>query len=129
MSKSFVYYHLQAKRGNTIDGKRHVKTVPVRLRKATNDLHSSHPDQWFCRATIRGLDELASFLGPQDVARLSQDDKARVPLGLTAAKKQSPMVMHLLYPVRLADHDWVIAPKHKLIPSVIAGKFLHVYFF
>ena len=51
----------------------------------------------------------------------SQDDKARVPNGLTAANKPSTMVMHMEYKVSVADHDFVIAPQHKLIPSVIAA--------
>ena len=49
----------------------------------------------------------------------SQDDKAKVPIGLTAASKQAPMFMHMEYQVTLPDHDFVVAPKHKLIPSVI----------
>lgn len=28
------------------------------------------------------------------------------------------MVMHMEYRVKLPDHDWVVANKHKLIPSV-----------
>jgi hypothetical protein len=67
------------------------------------------------------LEELASILGPNEVTFHSQDDKARVPIGLTAANKQSPMVMHMEYKVTLADHDIVIAPQHKLIPSVLAA--------
>ena len=31
------------------------------------------------------------------------------------------MLMHMEYQVRLPDHDWVVADKHKLIPSVYAG--------
>ena len=49
----------------------------------------------------------------------SQDDKAKVLIGLTAANKQTPMLMHMEYQVMLPDHDFVVAPKHKLIPSVI----------
>ena len=49
----------------------------------------------------------------------SQDDKAKVPIGLTAASKQAPMFMHMEYQVTLPNHDFVVAPKHKLIPSVI----------
>lgn len=44
-----------------------------------------------------------------------------MPIGVTAAKKQSPLLMHLEYRVSLPDHDWVVAEKHKLIPSVYAG--------
>ena len=31
------------------------------------------------------------------------------------------MLMHLDYRVSLPDHDWVVADRHKLIPSVCAG--------
>ena len=53
---------------------------------------------------------------------LSQNDKARVPLGLPAARKQAPLLMHLDYKISLPDHDFVIASGHKLIPS---GKYYH----
>lgn len=102
-------------------GKTHIKTVPVKLIRAQNDEHKKHPDGKFCRATIKQLEELASMLGPNQVFFLSQDDKARVPIGLTAAKAQSPMMMHLEYKISLPDHDWVVAARHKLIPSVYAG--------
>lgn len=46
---------------------------------------------------------------------LFQDDKSRVPLGITAANAQSPMLMHLEYRVTLPDHDWVVAERHKLM--------------
>ena len=52
---------------------------------------------------------------------LSVDDKAKVPIGVTAATKQSPLVMHVSYEIRLPDHDIVKATKHKLTPSVYAG--------
>lgn len=44
-----------------------------------------------------------------------------MPIGKTAVQKQAPFLMHLEYRVRLPDHDWVVAEKHKLIPSVYAG--------
>jgi hypothetical protein len=36
------YDRLLPHRSNSIDGKKHVRTVPVRLRKAQNDEHSKH---------------------------------------------------------------------------------------
>ena len=80
-----------------------------------------HPDSKFCTASIRYLESLASILGPRQVFFISQDDKARVPIGLKAANKQSPILMHLQYRVKLSDHDWVVANRHKLIPSVYTG--------
>lgn len=52
---------------------------------------------------------------------LSQDDKCRVPIGLPAVKNQVRIAMHVQYRIQLPDHDWVIAAKHKLIPSVYAA--------
>ena len=40
---------------------------------------------------------------------------------MTAATKQAPLVMHVSYEIRLPNHDFVKAIKHKLTPSVYAG--------
>jgi len=120
ISRSATYLRLLPKRGNSIEGKHHVVTLPVRLKRPESNLHSKHPDGHFCTASIFALEELASCLGPSCFF-LSQDDKCRVPIGLTACQKQSPLLMHLEYQVRLPDHDWVIAERHKLIPSVYAA--------
>lgn len=121
ISRSGLYLRLLPRNVNTIEGKRHVNALPVKLSRAQNDLHANHPDATFCTSTIRSLETLASILGTQEVCFLSQDDKCRVPIGITAAKAQAPLLMHLEYKVRLPDHDWVVANKHKLIPSVYAG--------
>ena len=125
ISRSGVYLRLLPRRSASIEGQRHVVTVPVKLIRAQNDHHAQHVDGPFCTATIRYLEELASFLGPQEVCFISQDDKCRVPIGLTAANKQSPLLMHVEYRVSLPDHDLVVAEKHKLIPSVYAGIQIH----
>lgn len=54
---------------------------------------------------------------------LSQDDKARVVIGLAAANKQAPILMHVEYKVSLPDHDWVVAQRHKLIPFMQESSF------
>lgn len=77
VSRSALYTRLLPRRSNTNEGRRHVKTVPVKLIRAQNDLHNSHPDQHFAKATIRNVEQLASLLGPKEVFFLSQDDKAR----------------------------------------------------
>ena len=67
------------------------------------------------------MKDLAEFLGPDSVFFISQDDKARVPLGLPASNKQVRIAMHLQYIIHLPDHDWVVGERHKLIPSVYAA--------
>ena len=49
----------------------------------------------------------------------SQDDQAKVPIWMTATSKQAPMFLHMEYQVTLPNHDFVVAAKSKLIPSVI----------
>ena len=98
-----------------------MKTLPLRLVRAQADLHRSHIDGPFATATIRYLESLASFLGPNQVLFISQVDKARVPVGFTAANTQAPLVMHTENRISLSNHDWVVAVRHKLIPSVYAG--------
>ncbi|GBP16848.1 hypothetical protein EVAR_13228_1 [Eumeta japonica] len=91
ISRSGTYLHLLPRGSNTKEGRRHVHTVPVKLAKPQNEIHKTHEDGEFCTATIRSLESLASLLGPQQVFVLSQDDKARVPIGLPAVKSQSPL--------------------------------------
>ena len=62
--------------------------------------------------------EICKLFGPKAVLFMSNDSKASVSLGLTAANVQPPILMHIEYNVNLMDHDFIICPHHKLIPSV-----------
>lgn len=121
ISRAATYIRLLPRNSATTEGKRHVTTVPVKLLKAANSERRNHVDAHFAAATICYLKDLAVAMGENCVFFLSQDDKARVPLGLPAANKQAPILMHIEYRVQLPDHDWVIAERHKLIPSVYAA--------
>lgn len=62
--------------------------------------------------------EICRVVGPKAVTFISNGDKARVALGLTAAKLQAPVLMHLDYHFRFPDHSFVVGERHTLIPSV-----------
>uniref|UniRef100_A0A182W925 Uncharacterized protein n=1 Tax=Anopheles minimus TaxID=112268 RepID=A0A182W925_9DIPT len=108
ISRSASYVRLLTYRSNT-------QEVPVKLLRAKNDKHMKHQDGEFCTTTIHMLEEMSSLLGPNEVTFLSQDDKARVAIGVIAANKQAPLLIHMQYRVTLPDHDWVVANRHKLI--------------
>ena len=93
--------------------------APVKLISAKNSKHQNHPCTNFAKATINALEELAELLGRREVTFHSQDHKAKVPKGITAASKQVPLLMHMGYKVILPDHNYVVGLQHKLIPSVI----------
>ena len=50
----------------------------------------------------------------------SADNKERVPLGLLLSKKQTTILIHLKYRVKLPNHDFPIGEKHKLTLPVYA---------
>ena len=118
LSRSAAYLRLMPRRGNTSEGKRHVQTVPVKLLRPESSLRKKNLDRMYAASFINDMFEVAHLFGPQAVLFLSNDDKARVPLGLAAASLQAPLLMHLEYRVRLPDHDFVVGQRHKLIPSV-----------
>ena len=119
LKHSSVCLHLLPKNSRTIERKRHIHTAPVKLFKSPNSKHAAHVSTQFARSSIKSLEEIATILGPEEVIFHSMDDKAKVPKGITAAKKQTPLLMHMEYQVTLPHHDFVVGSKHKLIPSVI----------
>ena len=77
-------------------------------------------DRMYAKSLQDDIQALESLFGPDVILYLSNDDKARIGIGVTAANKQASMLMKVEYKVRMLDHDFVIAPQHKLIPSVYA---------
>ena len=104
---------------NFEQGKRHVTVATVKFFQAQDNQHSNHPGTKSTRATINKLEKNADLLGPKQVSFHSQDDTVKVALGLPAANKQVPILMHMEYEVRLPGHNIKITPMHKLISSAI----------
>ena len=121
MQRSTLYLRILPRRSTSLEGKRHVNTVPVKIKRSSNSLHKKHQDGPFTFCTRGQLDTIVGLFGNDNIFVVSTDDKAKVPLGITAAVKQSPLLMHIDYQVRLPDHDFIKAKKHKLTPSVYAG--------
>ena len=120
VSRSALYLKLLPRDGSTIEGKRHVNTVPVRLVRPQNDLRRKHPDRMFAAETSFACDKIATTIGPLACVYLAQDDKSSVFIGKTAAKVQAPILMNMRVRVRLPDHDFCVGSRHLLVPSVIA---------
>ena len=121
VTRTALYYRLAPANVNHRDGKRHVHTVPVKLLKPQAVARKAHVDHEFAKAVWKNVEEFACLFDPESVFYLSQDDKAKVPLGLPISKKQSAILMHVDYKVTLPDHDYPIGSQHKLIPSVYAN--------
>ena len=109
LKRSAMYIRLVPKRCGSLHGKTHVTTVPVKLIRASNDKRAKNPDRYYAAMIMQHTEEIASLLGNQYVIYMGKDDKAHVPIGITAANKQAPLLMSLKYRVSLPDHDFAVA--------------------
>ena len=73
----------------------------MKLISAKNSKQQSHPYTTFARATIKALKKFARLLWPGDITFYSQDNKSKLPIGLTTAKKQALLLMHMEYKATL----------------------------
>ena len=110
-------------RCDSLEGKRRVQTVSVKIHKATNNLRKKYVDADLTFANKTFLQDIATLFGPESMFVVSIDDKAKVPLGITAAicQAHNKLVMYMKHKVRLPDHDFIVASKHKLVPCVYAA--------
>ena len=72
-----------------------MRTVLVRLRKAKNTLYNRHADTDFTFAMKIQMRDIVSLCGSDNVLVLSVNDKAKLPIGVTAVTKQAPLIMHV----------------------------------
>ncbi|CAF1273702.1 unnamed protein product [Adineta steineri] len=124
ISKSSLYYRLMPQRALSQDGKKHIVTVPVRLRKMQGiELPSQHEDCHFTAASTRHITDLAGIFGNDCVFYLTQDTKAKISIGRPAsAKGQTPLILHLDYEISSVEPQLnSIAPPHQLTPCIYAA--------
>ena len=105
------------RRVNTIEGRRHVRCVPVKARKPQFNELKVVPELRFTRAQYRMKDELTAWMAPW-TNRLGNDDKANVAVGIPAATKQRHILCKWDAPVRLPPHQYVLASGYSFKPSV-----------
>ena len=108
LSRGALYRRLFPCRGNTSEGKRHVNTVPVKLLRPKNSLKKKNEDCMFAKPFINDMFDVCKLFVPDAVLFMSNDDKARISLGLAAVNLQALILMHMEYKVNLIDHDFVV---------------------
>lgn len=118
LSRSAKYLQVQPQYSDSRIGKRHVQTVPIELLRCENNLHKININQMFVKYIGDDLHEICKLFGTPTVLHLSDNNKARVPVGLSTALLQAPILMHLEYEVKLSDRSFVLAQRHALMPSI-----------
>ena len=90
----------------------------IRRRTQIDKPRKKNPDRLYAKSFINDMLEVGNLFGSHFVLFISNDNKVKVLLGLTAANLQTPILIHLEYKVRLPDHNFVVGTRHNLIPSV-----------
>ena len=85
------------RRADSQKGKRKVRTVPVKLRKAKNTLRNRYAEVNFTYAIKRQMRDIVFLSGSNHLFVLSVDDKAKVPTDVTAVTKQALIIMYISY--------------------------------
>ena len=67
LSRSATYLRLLLRRGNTKEGKRHVKTVRVKLVGPENSLRKNNVDRMYAKSFIDDMRDICSLFGPEAV--------------------------------------------------------------
>ncbi|CAB4493678.1 unnamed protein product [Rhizophagus irregularis] len=117
MANSTTQNYLQPRHSNTKEAKWHYHPAQIHLAAVGRNEMSDHVDEHYCLASIKGVKSFASAFS-QNVVLISQDDKAKVPLGIAAVGKTFKAIQMVNEPVSVPDHDFPKGSKHKLIPSV-----------
>jgi len=69
------------------------------------------------KTNVKGAKQFVSTF-PNESVIISQDDKAKIPLGIPAVSRTFHSVQTLTQPVTIMDHDFPCGSKQKFIPSV-----------
>ncbi len=76
-----------------------------------------HPDSHYCLASVKGVKQFASTFADVSVV-IFQDDKAKIRLGVPAVGRTFHILQSVNEPMTVADHDFPMGFRQKLIPSV-----------
>jgi len=76
-----------------------------------------HIDEHYCLASVKAARVFAEVFADEAII-ISQDDKAKVGLGIPAVGRTFKTIQTVNEPVIVEDHDFPVGSKMKLIPSV-----------
>jgi hypothetical protein len=117
LSRTTLNNYLLPSRSNTIAAKTHHHPATIANMSVSRNEKKEHLDEHYCLASVKGAKQFAALFPTQSVI-ISQDDKAKIPLGIPAVGRTFQTIQSFQEPVTLPDHDFPIGMQQKLIPSV-----------
>jgi len=100
-----------------LSARAHHHPALVGIAGVSRDEKKDHIDGHYCLASVKNARNFVSVFADQSVI-LSQDDKAKVSVGVPAVGRHFETMQTVLEPVSVPDHDFPIGSSQKLVPSV-----------
>ena len=117
MARTTLKNYLLPRQSNSIAAKAHHHPAWVAVSGVSRTDTREHSDGHYCLASVKYARQFASMFADKSVI-ISQDDKAKVGLGVPAVGRTFQTLQSINEPVSVADHDFPIGCRQKLIPSV-----------
>ena len=117
MARTTLNNYLLPRQSNSIAARAHHHPAWVAVAGVSRTETRDHPDGHYCLASVKCAKQFATVFADMSVV-ISQDDKAKIGLGVPAVGRTFHTLQSVNEPVCVADHDFPAGNGQKLIPSV-----------
>ena len=117
LSMSTLRNYMLPNNRTSIAARAHHHPAMVGIANVSRSEKKEHIDSHYCLASIKASKSFASTFSNL-VVMISQDDKAKVNVGIPAVGRTFQTVQSIAEPVEVEDHDFPIGVSQKLVPSV-----------
>ena len=117
LSRTSMRNYILPRVNRSLAARAHHHPALVGIVGVNRDEKKDHIDGHYCLASVKNAKQFAASFSEQ-VVILSQDDKAKVAVGIPAVGRHFETMQSVRESVSVADHDFPIGLSQKLIPSV-----------
>lgn len=117
LSRQCLSTYLEPRHKHTFAARRHHHPAKVGLASVARTDMKQHIDEHYCLASVKAARVFAEVFASETVV-ISQDDKAKISLGIPAVGRTFKTIQSVNEPVTIEDHDFPKGNKMKLVPSV-----------
>ena len=117
MARTTLNNYLLPRQSNSIAARAHHHPAWIAVSGVSRTESRDHPNGHYCLASVKSAKQFASVFADMSVV-ISQDDKAKIGLGVPAVGRTFRTLQSVQEPVCVADHDFPAGSGQKLIPSV-----------
>ncbi|CAJ0641515.1 2201_t:CDS:1 [Entrophospora sp. SA101] len=117
MARTTLNNYLLPHQSNSIAARAHHHPAWVAVARVSCAETRDHPNGHYCLASVKCAKQFATVFADMSVV-ISQDDKAKIGLGVPAVGRTFHTLQSVHEPACVADHDFPVGSGQKLVPSV-----------